>query len=446
MRQLTRAAETTTGTGTGNLALAGALTGYQSLSGIGNGNRFPYIITEYPAAVNWEVGIGTYTTGPATLQRTTVLASSNGGAAVNWGAGTKVVMCGLPAELSLLHRHQARTTGFTAGAADVGSVFECTGTFTVSYAAAATLGSGWWCIVANKSGVQTHDPNASETIDSVTSFTTQAGENILVVCDGTELHAIGRRTAVPLPRRYRAGLTLSNNATDATNDIDVAVGECRNEVNTADIRIASALTKQLDATWVAGNNAGGRFATSIANGTWHVFAITNGSVNDVGFSQNLDPSSDPSYPAGYSYRRIGSILRESGAIVAFQQDDRIFQRRTQLLDYTAANIGTTAFLVALAVPTGLRLGVTVSGVYRNTSGVPDGLIVRISDPSVNDQVPSVTAAPLHEIGDGSVLDGRLGRQIRTFTNTSAQVRVRATLTSANYTLYLSTYMWEDIGL
>lgn len=193
MRQLNRAAETTTSTGVGDLTLLGTLTGYQSLSGIGNGNVFPYIITEYPAAVNWEVGVGTYVTGPARLQRTTVLASSNGGAAVNWGAGTKVVMCGLPANLSLLHRHEAKVAGFTAGAADVGKVFECAGTFTVAYAAAATLGAGWWCIVANKSGVQTHDPNGAETIDSVATFTTVAGENILVVCDGTEFHAIGRK-------------------------------------------------------------------------------------------------------------------------------------------------------------------------------------------------------------------------------------------------------------
>lgn len=195
MRQLNRAAETTTSTGVGDLTLLGALTGYQALSGIGNGNVFPYIITEYPAAVSWEVGVGTYVTGPARLQRTTVLASSNGGAAVNWGAGTKVVMCGLPANLSLLHRHEAKAALFTAGAADAGKVFECTGTFTISYAAAATLGAGWWCIIANKSGVQTHDPNGAETIDSAATFTTVAGENIMVVCDGAELHTIGRKTA-----------------------------------------------------------------------------------------------------------------------------------------------------------------------------------------------------------------------------------------------------------
>ncbi len=198
MRVRNRAAETTTSTGTGDLTLAGTITGYQSLSVIGAGNVFTYLTTEYPAAINWEIGIGTYATGPARLQRTTVLASSNGGAAVNWGAGTKLVRCALPAELGLLNRHEAKVAGYTAGAADVGKVFENSGTFTIAYAAVATLGAGWWCVMVNKTGVQTHDPNAAETIDGVATFAPAVGENFVVYCNGTELHTVGRKTAQTL--------------------------------------------------------------------------------------------------------------------------------------------------------------------------------------------------------------------------------------------------------
>jgi hypothetical protein len=48
--------------------------------------------TTYYAITNdtdWEVGIGTYSTTGPTLARTTILASSNGGSAVNWGVGVK---------------------------------------------------------------------------------------------------------------------------------------------------------------------------------------------------------------------------------------------------------------------------------------------------------------------------------------------------------------------
>jgi hypothetical protein len=48
--------------------------------------------TTYYAITNdtdWEVGLGTYSTTGPTLARTTILASSNGGSAVNWGVGVK---------------------------------------------------------------------------------------------------------------------------------------------------------------------------------------------------------------------------------------------------------------------------------------------------------------------------------------------------------------------
>lgn len=85
-----RVKETTTTTGTGTLTLAGAATGFQSFSAIGNGNTCTYCIDD---GTNWEVGIGTYTLSGTTLSRTTIIASSNSGSAVNFGAGTKNVYC-----------------------------------------------------------------------------------------------------------------------------------------------------------------------------------------------------------------------------------------------------------------------------------------------------------------------------------------------------------------
>lgn len=65
-------------TGTGSVTLAGAVDGYQSFaSGIGNNNTTYYTIYD-PVAYTWEVGLGTVTTGPNTLARTTVYANSAG--------------------------------------------------------------------------------------------------------------------------------------------------------------------------------------------------------------------------------------------------------------------------------------------------------------------------------------------------------------------------------
>jgi hypothetical protein len=96
-----RVKETSTTTGTGTFTLAGASTGYQSFSVIGNGNTTYYAIY-LQGGSEWEVGIGTYTSSGTTLARTTVLASSNSGSAVNFSAGIKEVFVTLPADKSVI--------------------------------------------------------------------------------------------------------------------------------------------------------------------------------------------------------------------------------------------------------------------------------------------------------------------------------------------------------
>jgi len=90
-----RVQETSTTTGTGTFTLAGAVSGFQSFSAIGNGNTTYYAIV---GGAEWEVGLGTYTSSGTTLSRTTILESSNGGTAVNFSAGTKNVFVTYPAE------------------------------------------------------------------------------------------------------------------------------------------------------------------------------------------------------------------------------------------------------------------------------------------------------------------------------------------------------------
>lgn len=94
-----RVRETTTTTGTGTITLAGAVTGFQSFSVIGNGNTTYYTIAGQ-ATNEWEVGIGTYTSSGTTLSRDTVLESSNSGSKVNFSAGTKDVFVTYPASKS----------------------------------------------------------------------------------------------------------------------------------------------------------------------------------------------------------------------------------------------------------------------------------------------------------------------------------------------------------
>jgi len=93
-----RVQETSTTTGTGTFTLAGAVTGFDAFSVIGDGNTTYYAIV---GGSQWEVGLGTYTLSGTTLARTTVLSSSTGGSAVNFSAGIKNVFVTYPAGKSI---------------------------------------------------------------------------------------------------------------------------------------------------------------------------------------------------------------------------------------------------------------------------------------------------------------------------------------------------------
>lgn len=94
-----RVQETTSTTSTSSYVLLGAAAGYQSFGAVlANGDTTYYAITN---DTDWEVGLGTYSTTGPTLARTTILASSNGGSAVSWGAGVKNIFISYAASKSV---------------------------------------------------------------------------------------------------------------------------------------------------------------------------------------------------------------------------------------------------------------------------------------------------------------------------------------------------------
>ena len=92
-----RVRESSTTTGTGAMALGGAVVGFQTFAaGIGNSNTCYYAISLRGGA-EFETGLGTLDGSSANLTRTTVFQSSNSDNAVSFSAGTKDVFVTLPA-------------------------------------------------------------------------------------------------------------------------------------------------------------------------------------------------------------------------------------------------------------------------------------------------------------------------------------------------------------
>lgn len=91
-----RVQETTDTTGTGAYALEGAVVGFQTFgAAVSDGDTVYYAAT---AGSDYEVGLGTYSSGTDTIARTTVLTSSNSDSAVDWDAGEKNIFLTYPAD------------------------------------------------------------------------------------------------------------------------------------------------------------------------------------------------------------------------------------------------------------------------------------------------------------------------------------------------------------
>ena len=95
-----RVQETTNTTGTGAYTLGGAVAGFQTFAAaVSNADTVYYSATDN---VDFEVGLGTYASSGGTITRTTVFASSNSDAAVNWGAGSKNIFLTYPADKAVI--------------------------------------------------------------------------------------------------------------------------------------------------------------------------------------------------------------------------------------------------------------------------------------------------------------------------------------------------------
>jgi hypothetical protein len=180
--------------------------------------------------------------------------------------------------------------------------------------------------------------------------------------------ASGNPTIAAIPMRGQmSGLLLSNNGSDANNDIDIAIGEAASDDTTPVLmQLASALTKRLDAAWSVGTNQGGLDTGSKANSTWYYLWLIrrpDTGVVDVLFSAS---ATSPTMPADYTQkRRLPGAIRTdgSGNIRAFAMAGRSIYWNAPVQDYNASAARSLALLTITAPPVVTRVltQVTVTG-------------------------------------------------------------------------------------
>lgn len=218
-----RVKETTTSTGTGTINLAGAVTGFQTfVAGVGDTNTTYYAIID-PAGGTWEVGIGTVTDStPDTLSRDTIIASSNSGSAVSFGAGNKNVFSTQPADKAVYLDSSGQLViggvAVTSTAAELNYVDGVTSNIQTQLDSKLNLSGGTMTGALTLSGAPTADNHATTKIyvDELIAAGIHYHDPVRVESPDSA----GSLTATYDNGTSGVGATLTNNGTQAALVID----------------------------------------------------------------------------------------------------------------------------------------------------------------------------------------------------------------------------------
>ena len=258
-----------------------------------------------------------------------------------------------------------------------------------------------------------------------------------LVMNGTATAPEWGTIASGYPLGFLSGLALSN-AADTDHDILIAVGECRDSTDAADITLASALTKRADAAWAVGSTEGGMDTGSIpASATLHVWLIKRSDTGVVDALFSISATA-PTMPASYDYKRLIGSYRTDSSNNIINGDwwgtglYRTFMFDTPILDYTSENPGTSAVTAALSVPG----GIIVNAIF-NTAGTGISTAY-VSGLANTDLAASADAVPLSTVGSGT--NQPQGHLDKIFTNTSSQIRFRRV---ADSPFRIATLGWEQ---
>lgn len=247
-----------------------------------------------------------------------------------------------------------------------------------------------------------------------------------------------------LPRGYIDGCILSN-GTDATNDINISAGVCRDSTNAVNITVAAMAGKQLDANWAPGAAAGMRnSAAGIADTTYHIYAVAKADGTQDIYAHTsttvatvIAALQAESGGADYLYaRHIMSIVRVSSAIRGFvQRQGNKVHWKTPILDVDDDNPGTSAVSRTLSVPTGIVVEAMINVTVDSSS--TGQIALYLSSLDCDDMAASFTVAPLTTLTVTVSNDNGVG-PLNIFTNTSGQIRSRLGASSTSDYLRIAT--------
>lgn len=416
--------ETTTTTGTGTVTLAGPKTGYRSFAVVGNGNTCPYTI-RHQSADQWEVGIGTYTSSGTTLSRDTILASSNGGSAVNFSSGTKDVILSAPASFLGLPKNYIAGLLLSNNATDPNNDIDI------------------------ESGVARGRENTQD-LKLDATLTKQLDAAWAVGHDQGGL--LGSGSLAGTVANSASSTTVTGTGTSFTTDFQVGDTIYINDRSAARriTAIASNTSLTVESHFGTGSVTGSAYSRDggKAPSTWYHLSLIRRSdtgVVDALYHVRWTPAA---LPTGYDARvYLGSVLTDAssnirqGTWVPCGMGHVEFRWQATILDVNVTNQGTSAVTRTLSVPPGQKVFALANLTLLHASG--GRAYVRCLD--ADDEAPSATAAPLASIlTTGGIAYPQGEFLIR--TDASGQITTRSTVTSTTVRIASLGYRYSCGGV
>jgi len=298
------------------------------------------------------------------------------------------------------------------------------------------ISNTFWLLIAAKGSGDVSGP-ATSVADNMASFSDVTGKQLKDsgVPISSVLEAMrgyispGRSLHLSIPAGAPNSLTITAGAAASDGLVPVIMST------------EGFALKHLDQPWATGNAVGCWLdgASMPTNGTGHIFLIqSNTGVTDIAASA----STNPTLPSGYDRkRRIGSIRRVGGAIVAFTQNGDEFLLSSTVTDFVVNNYGDGGIVRTLSVPVGIFVTALCSFSLQNNS----------STGSSNEKISSLEQADTPTGTDDCDLklsaEGAWAVSISTYkptrTNLSAQIRTRGKGIAPNHWFSCTTHGWID---
>lgn len=351
------------------------------------------------------------------------------------------------AELDL-NQSRAITVNDTQLAADERKLISATGTITYTLLPAVTATAGFTVTVLNAgTGIVTVEGDGSELINNALNRALDPNEVLKIRCNGSGWDIVSEFVTDKMPRGHLVGLTLSNNATDATNDIDIADGEARDTANTADLTVSTAIGKQIDVTWAAGGTPGtptGGLSSSLTltnDTTYHVILGLVSATVEVGFDTSVTGANLVTDHSFTNIRRIGSVMRLSAINEVFFQHGDMILSGPYIGISDNAPAATAETQTISDFPTGVRMVAILSAAFSDgTTGTTIwGLASSLDTP---ERAPS-SQAHNYVASLGTATTTVTSSSFEVLTNTSAQIRTRHSSDPGDTTLNISVHGRKD---